>query len=169
MKFLASLAIVFLPAIPAWSQDVVEHAVISGASAAGAGPASALGKSLGGILTGVGKNLDKAPKATDASPAAPAAAPAAAQASAPNPDAAKATSGATAAKPFVPRVIDPAQVSIGLDRDGLLEKCGPPLMKVSQKKDSTFVETYWYETAPHAPFVVTLRDGKVAAFTPPAK
>ena len=169
MKFLASLAIVFLPAVPAWSQTAVEHAVITGASAAGAAPAAGLGKSLGGILTGVGKNLDKAQKTTDASPAAPAAAPTVAEASAPIPDAGKGTSGETAAKAFVPRAIDPAQVSIGLDREELIEKCGPPSMRVSQKKDSSFVETYWYATATHVPFVVTLRDGKVAAFTPPTK
>jgi hypothetical protein len=174
MRFLAALAVVFLPAVPAWSQTAVEHAVISGASAAGAAPASAVGKSVGGILNGVSKSLEQAQKSSAAAPAAPAAASAPAGASvvaqAPAPvqqEAGKAASGEPAAKAFVPKPIDPTQVSIGQDRAELIEKCGPPSMTVSQKKDSSFVETYWYATATRVPFVITLRDGKVTAFTPP--
>ena len=88
MRILVALVIgVLLPAARAWSQAVVEHAGVTGASAAGAAPAAAVGKSVGAIFGEVNKNLEKALKTNDSS-AAPTASPAAARVAS-TPDAAR--------------------------------------------------------------------------------
>jgi hypothetical protein len=164
----------------------VEHAVITGASAAGTSAASGAGKSIGGILSGVSKTLEKAQNvnaapptpapASVARPSAPIPEPAAIPEPVASPDAVaspnagKDTGKAVtpAAKASVPKAFDPSQVSLGMGDEELIEKCGLPSMMTSQTKGAGFIESYWYTTASHVPFVVTLRDGKVVSFTPPS-
>ena len=169
MRILSLFAIGAAVAACAWSQAVVEHSVITGAGAAGsAGAMSGVGKSIGNIFSNVNKNLDNAKQGAASSSSA----------SVPSRPAVSSGSGTTAAaaiaprpeeKPFVPQPVDPAAITVGMDREDLIKACGKPSMKVSQTKESVLTETLWYETAAQEPVVVTLRDGKVAAVKSPAK
>jgi hypothetical protein len=59
---------------------------------------------------------------------------------------------------------DPAAVKIGMESQEVVAKFGPPAMKLSSEED----ETWFYGSGPDA-VTLTLREGKVAAVSGPAR
>lgn len=152
------LSIAVSCATAAWSQAVPEHAAISAASATGTAATSGIGKSIGGVFGALNKKLESAKTAKSSTPGTTAG-----QTS----STVTVRSAESTSPRYVPKLVDPSQVTIGLDRDELLKCCGEPMMITSQTRDSQVVETYWYTTIANDTLMVTIRDGRVASLTPP--
>jgi hypothetical protein len=158
MKLFCPLSITLSCAAIACPQSAVEHATATAASATGTAAASAAGKSSGTVFGSLSKTLDKAGKSgiTSASGSQPAAA-------------ASTASNQVAREPTAPSVakrIDPTQVTIGLDVEKLIRRCGEPSVSITQMRDSQSVETYWYNGTHYEVLEVILRDGMVTSVTP---
>lgn len=161
MLLLRSLSIIFSFAAGAWPQAVVEHATTTAASSTAASSAKGVGKSVSGVFDSLKKTLDKAGKpgittAVENVAVAPARE---------NHPAATVSDAAKSAEiaPSAPKPIDPAQITIGLDVEDLVKRCGEPSMSVSVIRDSESIETYWYEIPHNKELEVTLREGVVTS------
>ncbi len=64
--------------------------------------------------------------------------------------------------------IDPSAITPGLERQELLAKLGKPSMKMTNTDGPDIVEKLWYKAVGHETVLVTLRNGKVAAVSPPS-
>jgi len=64
--------------------------------------------------------------------------------------------------------IDPNAITPGLERSDLLARFGKPSMKITNTDGSDVVEKLWYRSPGREAVLVTLRNGKVAAVSPPA-
>ena len=132
-----------------WGQAAVETAVGAGASSGAAAGAKGAGQAVGGVFGALSKTLDQAPKASGTTPAV--ASPAAA------------TTATTAkAAPIVTKPIDPTQVTIGMERDEVLNRFGEPATRTSQIRRSQMMDTFWYKTEKDE-LIVSLTDGKVVS------
>jgi hypothetical protein len=159
-------------AIPAFSQAVVEGALLGTASSAAATGAKGAGAASGGVFGALQKTLDGANQTPKAVAAAPVATTTQAAASVANPGPASAKSQVTVPpaarstpKPAVPK--DLASIAEGLTREELVEKYGQPAFKTTQVKGEQTVEVYTYMQARET-VDVTLLDGVVAAKLKPA-
>jgi len=132
-----------------WGQAAVESAVAAGASTGAAAGAKGAGQAVGGVFGALSKTLEQAPKASGTNSAA--ASPAAG-------------SPITAAKvtSIVTKPIDPAQVTIGMERDEVLSRFGEPATRTSQIRRSQMLDTFWYKTEKDE-LIVSLTDGKVVS------
>ena len=138
------------------AQAVIGYGAVSGQSAAAAG-AAATGKAAAGVLGKLNQTLAGAVKGGDASKPAPAPAiSVAAAASKP------AASFAVPPDPLPPA--DFSALAIGMERADLLKKVGKPSMTISSVESSVLVENCSYRKGADT-VAVTLRDGKVTAFT----
>lgn len=158
MKLFCPLSITLSCAAIAWPQAVVEHATAAAASSAGTAAASAAGKSIGTVFGSLSKTLDKAGKSDNTSASTSKTAPAVSAASI------QVTTEPTT--PTAAKLVDPTQVTIGVDVEELIQRCGEPSMSITQMRDSQSVETYWYNGTHHEVLEVILRDGIVTSITP---
>lgn len=133
-----------------WGQAAVETAVGAGASTGAAAGARGAGQAVGGVFGALSKTLDQAPKAGASNSAA--AAP-------------MAGTPATAAKAasVITKPIDPSQVTIGMERDEVLNRFGEPATRTSQIRRSQMLDTFWYKTDSKDELIVSLADGKVVS------
>jgi hypothetical protein len=149
MKSLGFVLLYSVFAAMTWGQAAVESAVAAGASTGAAAGAKGAGQAVGGVFGALSKTLDQAPKA--GAPASTSVTPSAATATS-----AKAVSVAT--KP-----IDPAQVTVGMERDEVLSRFGEPATRTSQIRRAQMLDTFWYKTESKDELIVSLIDGKVAS------
>lgn len=159
MRLLEVLLIALSLATAAWSQAAVEHAAMTAASSTGTAATVGPGKSIGNVFDGLNKKLESAKIANSSAP----------RAKAPAQTSTTVTLRVRENAPprLEPKPVDPSRVTIGLEREELLKRCGEPSMSSSQTRNSQLVETYWYNTTANEVLTVTLRDGKVASITPP--
>ena len=121
--------------VPAFGQAAVEYGILTGASAGAATGAKGAGSATAGALGRIGDIVGKSGAASG-------------KASAPQPvPKASVLRTVPASKPFVPQLIDASMVTVGLSRKDLFARCGEPKMRISEIRDSKFVETVWYTTA----------------------
>lgn len=156
MKLFCPVSIALSCAAIAWPQAAVEHAAVTAASSAGATATGAAGKSIGGVFESLSKTLDKVGKSGTSSESD-------------QPTATVSTAAKQVAReptaPTSAKVFDPKQVTIGLDVEELIKRCGEPSMSISQVRNSRSVETYWYYGPHNDVLEVTLRDGRVTSAT----
>ena len=128
-------------------QAAVETAVGAGASTGAAAGAKGAGQAVGGVFGALSKTLDQAPKAsgTNSTGGSPA------------------TSTPAKAAAIVTKPIDPAQVTIGMERDEVLNRFGEPATRTSQIRRSQMMDTFWYKTESKDELIVSLTDGKVVS------
>jgi outer membrane protein assembly factor BamE (lipoprotein component of BamABCDE complex) len=150
MKSLGFVLLCSVFAAMTWGQAAVESAVGAGASTGAAAGARGAGQAVGGVFGALNKTLEQAPK-TEAAPASTAVAPSAAKATP-----AKAVSIAT--KP-----IDPAQVTVGMERDEVLSRFGEPATRTTQIRRAQMLDTFWYKTESKDELIISLTDGKVVS------
>jgi hypothetical protein len=133
-----------------WGQAAVESAVATGASTGAAAGAKGAGQAVGGVFGALSKTLEQAPKPGGTSSVA--ASPAAG-------------TPATAAKAasIVTKPIDPTQVTVGMERDEVLNRFGEPATRTSQIRRSQMLDTFWYKTESKDELIVGLADGKVVS------
>ena len=133
-----------------WGQAAVESAVGAGASTGAAAGAKGAGQAVGGVFGALSKTLDQAPKAsaTNSAAVSPAGATTATTAKAPS---------------IVTKPIDPTQVTIGMERDEVLNRFGEPATRTSQIRRSQMLDTFWYKTESKDELIVSLTDGKVVS------
>ena len=133
-----------------WGQAAVESAVGAGASTGAAAGAKGAGQAVGGVFGALSKTLDQAPTAsgTNSTAVSPAVAT--------TPTIAKAAS-------IVTKPIDPIQVTIGMERDEVINRFGEPATRTSQIRRSQMLDTFWYKTEAKDELIVSLIDGKVAS------
>ncbi len=144
-------------AVSVYGQAMVEYGLGAGRSGvAGAAAGKNTGKATGAIF-------DKTTKALETAGKPGAAAAQSASASTPPKTAEPEKQAATA-----PAAIDPSAITPGLERQELLAKLGKPSMKITNTDGSDIVEKLWYKSPGHETILVTLRNGKVAAVSPPA-
>jgi len=148
MKYLWSFLLFCAMTVSA--QTVVEYSLgTAGASAASTGVEGA-GKAVGGVFGALTQPLDKAGDKKPTMVITPV--------------------SVTPPKPIAPAVeskpIDPAQVSVGLDRAELVKRGGDPVSLTSETKNSKVIETFSYNTTTHDVLEIKVIDGKVASVTP---
>jgi len=153
MKWFWSLSIVLFCAVEVSGQSVVEYSLgTAGASAAGAGVQGA-GQAISGVFGALTQTLQKGGEKSTTTIVTPAP-----------------VQPAKSSVPAIPVVeskpVDPAQVSVGLDRAELLKRCGDPVTLMSETKSSKVIETFSYNTTTHDVLEVKVIDGKVASITP---
>jgi len=147
MKSLGFVLVWTACAAISWGQAAVETAVGAGASTGAAAGAKGAGQAVGGVFGALSKTLDQAPKAsgTNSTGASPA------------------TSTPAKAAAIVTKLIDPAQVTIGMERDEVLNRFGEPATRTSQIRRSQMMDTFWYKTESKDELIVSLTDGKVVS------
>ena len=150
MKSLGFVLVWTACAAISWGQAAVENAVAAGASTGAAAGAKGAGQAVGGVFDALNKTLDQAPKpggttSTTASPAS--------------------GTTATSANPasIVTKPIDPAQVTIGMERDEVLNRFGEPATRTSQIRRAQMMDTFWYKTESKDELIVSLSNGKVVS------
>jgi hypothetical protein len=62
----------------------------------------------------------------------------------------------------VTKPIDPTQVTIGMERDEVLNRFGEPATRTSQIRRSQMMDTFWYKTEKDE-LIISLTDGKVVS------
>lgn len=164
------------------AQAMTEYGLSVGRSTlGGASAAKKMGDATGAVLSKTGQAVESAgtkarPQASSAQTSAQSqptvmrvqTAQSAGQTGAVSGAAASPALGASTATPAAPpKPVDLAAITPGLDRQDLLAKAGKPSMKITSTEGGDEVEKYWYRTA-GGNAVVTLRNGKVAAVSPPA-
>jgi hypothetical protein len=149
MKFVAFFIVGF--ACAAWGQATVETAVGAGASAGAAAGAKGAGQAVGGVFGAVSKVLDQAGKSEPGAPAAAA------------PSGASGAPGTVKTRSVAIKPIDPSQVTLGMDRDELLNRFGEPATRTMQIRRSQMIDTFWYNTTAKDELIISLTDGKVAS------
>jgi len=132
-----------------WGQAAVEYTVGAGASTGAAAGAKGAGQAVGGVFGALSKTLDQAPKANGTTPAAT------------SPAAGTPATTAKAAS-IVTKPIDPTYVTIGMERDEILNRFGEPATRTSQIRRSQMLDTFWYKTEKDE-LIVSLIDGKVVS------
>jgi len=152
MRSVGFLVTVFACAALSWGQAAVEYTVGAGAATGAAAGAKGAGQAVGGVFGAVTQTLNKANPS--AGPAAPA----------------TAVSSTTSVTPTTAKVasvsikpIDPAQVTVGMDRNDLLARFGEPATRTSQIRRSQMLDTFWYPTIGKDELIVRLTDGKVVS------
>jgi hypothetical protein len=135
-------------------QTVVEHSLATAAAGtATAGGAKGVSKSIGSVFGKLSKTLEKVDKSEPA------------KAKSTQTWVAPRSSSATTAPPST-KPVQPGMIEIGMERSALVSKFGKPLIKAGRLVGPQFVETYYY-TGSADMVVVTLREGKVTAVSPP--
>ena len=140
-----------------YGQALVEHSLITAASAAAAAGAKNAGKSVGGVFQGLSeklKGVGDAGNIASPPPSAQSASPASSPREAPRP------------APVL-RIIDPSEIAIGLERDELIARFGSPLVSTIDTTTSRTMELMWYATGRSTQAKIKLIGGRVAAITPP--
>lgn len=140
--------------VSALGQTVVEHSIITGA----AGTATAAGtkgvsKSIGGVFGKLSKTLGKVDKTEPAKPKS-------------TTTRVVSRSSSATTEPLSTEPVQPGMIEIGTTRSALVSKFGKPLIKTGRLDGPEFVETLYY-TGSADMVVVTLREGKVTAVSPP--
>lgn len=144
-----------LMASPAFSQAVVESAILGSAAAAAAPGVKGAGAATAGIFEALRKTLDSANLAS------PKAAPATVEASTSvTSTGVAAASAAKDNRAFVPK--DLSGLVIGTTRQELVDKYGQPALKTTETNDNEFVERYTYMQTRNDTVVVELRAGVVS-------
>ena len=148
MKSLGFVLVWTACAAISWGQAAVETAVGAGASTGAAAGAKGAGQAVGGVFGALSKTLDQAPKAsgTNSTGSSPAT---------------STPSTPAKAAAIVTKPIDPAQVTIGMERDEVLNRFGEPATRTSQIRRSQMMDTFWYKTESKDELIVSLTDGKV--------
>jgi len=150
MKLLGFLVVGFACTAVTFGQAAVEYSVGTGAATGAAAGAKGAGQAVGGVFGAVGQILNQAPKS-----GAPAAVASSTTATATG------TAPKTGSIPTKP--IDPSQVTVGMDRNELLERFGEPATRTSQTRRSQMLDTFWYQTITKDELIVSLADGKVVS------
>jgi hypothetical protein len=150
MKLLGFFVVGFACAAVMLGQAAVEYSVGTGAATGAAAGAKGTGQAVGGVFGAVGQALNQAAKA-----GAPATAASSKTTVTP---AHAANTGPALTKP-----IDPSQVTVGMDRNQLLERFGEPATSTSEMRHSQLIDTFWYPTSPKDELIVSLVDGKVVS------
>ena len=150
MKLLGFLVVGFACAAVTFGQAAVEYSVGAGAATGAAAGAKGAGQAVGGVFGALSQVASQAPKA-----AAPAAAASSTTAAAP---VVAGKTGSVLTKP-----IDPSQVTVGMDRNELLDRFGEPATRTSQTRRSQMLDTFWYQTITKDELIVSLADGKVVS------
>jgi len=150
MKLLGFLVVGFACAAVTFGQAAVEYSVGAGAATGAAAGAKGAGQAVGGVFGALSRVANQAPK-----PGAP---PAAASSTTAATPATAAKTGSVLTKP-----IDPSQVTVGMDRNELLERFGEPATRTSQTRRSQMLDTFWYQTITKDELIVSLADGKVVS------
>ena len=145
-------------AVAASAQAIVEHSVATAGTSAAAGGLKDTGKSIGVVFRGLSETVDKA-------------GPAKKSGNTPTKNSVTTRSGQSkqSVKP-VPASppIDPSQVTVGLDRAELIKRFGEPVLRFSERRNSQFVERFWYNTTTPDQVEIMLIGDKVASVRPPA-
>lgn len=149
MKF----ALLLAAALPLGAQTLVEHSLATGAASGAASGMSGIGKAAASVFEKASQSLGAKGTAT----------------SAPTP----ANSVQTLPKSeFAPAEVklspppDPAAVKTGMTGREVIEKFGPPAMKLTSSDGAQTVESWSWGSGPEA-VTLTLRDGKVTAVIGP--
>jgi outer membrane protein assembly factor BamE (lipoprotein component of BamABCDE complex) len=150
MKSLGFVLVWTACAAISWGQAAVETAVGAGASTGAAAGAKGAGQAVGGVFGALSKTHDQAPKAsgTNSTGSSPAT---------------STPSTPAKAAAIVTKPIDPAQVTIGMERDEVLNRVGEPATRTSQIRRSQMMDTFWYKTESKDELIVSLTDGKVVS------
>lgn len=157
MKILSML----LLGAAAWGQTAVEYTIATGGATTAAAGMKGAGAAAGGVFGNLNKLLEKAnPANSSTQSTATVLAPASQTIPLPAGAASRPADPIPSIKP-----IDPAQVTVGLERADLLERCGEPSTKVAEKRDSKLLETYWFDTTDRDVLEVKLVDKKVVSAT----
>ncbi len=151
---MAAVAVLSIP--PVWAQTMVEYATGAARAGAGAG-AKGVSKSVGGVFGKVSKTLGSGEKVQGSSTTGQSKVQ----------EVSQPTDSYTAeSTPAKRRTVKPAEVETGMSRAALVQRFGKPLMKTSKMDGADFLEVFYY-TGEDDMTVVTLRDGKVVAVSPP--
>lgn len=136
-------------------QAIVEHSAATAAgSAAAAGGSKGVSKSVGGVFGSLSKTLEKTGEPASAN----------AEGKPARVDGSPSAAGAA----YKPKTIEPGEIAVGTARSDLLNKFGEPFMRTSRVEGLQFVESFYYKGTQDI-VVVTLREGKVTAVSPPAE
>lgn len=149
----AALSIVVV-CVSSHAQTVVEHSVGSAAaSSAAAGATKGVSKSVGDVFQSLTEVLGEAKDSGSK------------DATSTKVESVTRRPAAGMERPRV-RIVQPGQIEVGMARSSLLREFGKPFMKTSQVDGPQLLETYYYR-GPDDMVVVTLREGKVTAVSPP--
>ena len=140
--------------VSALGQTLVEYSI--GTAVAGSATAAGtkgVSKSIGDVFGKLSKTLGKVDRSEPAKPKST------------QTRVAPRSSSATTARPST-KPVQSGMIEIGMERSALVSKFGKPFIKTSRLDGPQFVETYYY-TGSDDMVVVTLRDGRVTAVSPP--
>jgi len=150
MKSLGFVLVWTACAAISWGQAAVESAVGAGASTGAAAGAKGAEQAVGGVFGALSKTLEQAPK------------PGTTNSVTPSPTSGTPATPAKAAA-IVTKPIDPTQVTVGMERDEVLNRFGEPATRTSQIRRSQMMDTFWYKTESKDELIVSLTDGKVVS------
>ncbi len=144
--------------VSAYGQAMVGYGLNTGRAGVAGAAANKAGKATAGTFDKAAQTLNKAGANASANAAKPSVAQAPAAAPAKPPETEKPASAP----------VDVAALTTGMEREELLQKFGKPSMKLTNGDGPDVVEKYFYKSADGNKVVVTLRNGKVVAVSPPA-
>lgn len=152
-----SLSFIALVSFAASGQALVEHSLITAASAAAGASATNAGKSTGGVFQNLGNLMDKAATVGKAGDHPTVTSEGVARSS---------VRDLSGAEPTL-KIVDPSAITPGLERDELLSRFGAPLVSTIDTTASRITETMWYATGRSTQVRIQLVGGKVASISPP--